>query len=104
MEVEDWDEAEYVEHLVHARLLYAWVLCNYGAFSAEKARDAALAFYTYEAPHTKYRGLVFHDEAWHWAMLRLYGQGYWRGHPERWPPSREYRDASLAFSRGESHG
>ncbi|WP_406673847.1 hypothetical protein WBK31_35620 [Nonomuraea sp. N2-4H] len=42
-------------------------------------------------PGEPYRGLVFHDEAWHWAMLGIYGERYWVAHPELADPPPEYR-------------
>lgn len=90
----DRTEAEYLANLGDERRSFAWALCNYGGFSAADAHAEALAFYPYEEPGTSYRGLIFHDEAWHWAMLRIHGEGYWRTHPELEQPPREYRDAS----------
>ncbi|WP_223807363.1 hypothetical protein [Montanilutibacter psychrotolerans] len=95
MENQDWTEAEYLAHLADERRMFAWVLHYYGSLSATDARDAALAFYPYEEPGDL-RGLIFHDEAWHWAMLRIHGEGYWRTRAEFLHPSQEYRDAWLA--------
>jgi hypothetical protein len=53
-------------------------------------------FYAYEAPGDPMRGLVFHDEAWHWAMLRLFGDRYWVARPDLERPSSEYRAESLS--------
>ena len=93
MATQDWTETEYLEHLARERRMFAWVLRSYGSFSAADAHDAALARYPYEEPRDL-RGLIFHDEAWHWAMLHLHGEDYWLAHPQLGSPSREYRDAS----------
>ncbi|WP_057919664.1 hypothetical protein [Lysobacter antibioticus] len=92
METQDWTEAEYFAYLAHERRMFAWVLHYYGSLSATNARDAALAFYPYEEPGDL-RGLIFHDEAWHWAMLRIYGERYWQTYPKFQHPTQEYRDA-----------
>jgi hypothetical protein len=39
---------------------------------------------------TSFRGLAFHDLAWHWAMLRLKGEMYWQRHPDLAKPSAAY--------------
>ncbi|WP_017589657.1 hypothetical protein [Nocardiopsis ganjiahuensis] len=56
----------------------------------------AESFYAYQPPGTSHRGLVFHDEPWHWAMIGLKGAYYWRDHPEFAEPPAEYR----ALDRG----
>ncbi|HET6397207.1 MAG TPA: hypothetical protein VFF91_10250 [Pseudoxanthomonas sp.] len=104
MEPETWTEAEYLAYLAHERRMYAWVLERYGAFPPAEARAAALACYPYEAPG-RLRGLAFHDEAWHWAMLRLHGEGYWRTHPGLADPPQAYREAAaVPADAGGSHG
>lgn len=87
----EWAEEEYRACLEGERRAYAWVMRTYGGRSEEDARVAALEWYPYEPPGTPYRGLVFHDEAWHWAMLELKGQYYWAHHPELAAPPAEYR-------------
>lgn len=87
-----WTEDEYVDYLQRERRLFAWTLQNYGEFSPADAEREANKFYEYEPPSTEVRGLVFHDEAWHWAMLTIHGEGYWRSRPELEQPSREYND------------
>ncbi|MET7733975.1 hypothetical protein ABZT02_21770 [Streptomyces sp. NPDC005402] len=39
-----------------------------------------------------YRGLVLHDEAWHWAMSRIHGEWYPVEHPELAAPCPAYRE------------
>jgi hypothetical protein len=46
--------------------------------------------YPYEASDAPYRGLVFHDVAWHWAMLKIHQDPYWLAHPELASPPAEY--------------
>ncbi|MEV2237543.1 hypothetical protein [Micromonospora sp. NPDC049891] len=87
----DWSEDEYVQCLQDERRRFAWVMQRYGGLSATQARVAATQRYPFEADDAPYRGLVFHDEAWRWAMLKIYGEGYWIQHPELVEPSAEYR-------------
>lgn len=83
------DEREYREYLAAERSLYAWCLITHGGFSPPDAKAAAEQFYVYEPPN-KYRGLVFHDYSWHWAMLQVIGPFYWLSHPELASPSSAY--------------
>lgn len=76
-----WTEEEYVEHLQVERRLFEWTLVRYGNYTLADAQQEAEAFYYYEPPTDKYRGLVFHEEAWHWAMLKIHGDNYWITHP-----------------------
>ncbi|WP_336083405.1 hypothetical protein [Nocardia sp. SSK8] len=85
-----WDEDEYIESLTGERRRYAWVLERFGGVAPAEAEAQAVDFYRYEEPGEACRGLIFHDEAWHWAMLRLYGS-YWLTHSELAEPSDEYR-------------
>jgi hypothetical protein len=87
----DWGEREYVDYLHGQRRRFAWVMQRYGGFTAAEAEAAALEQYPYEASDAPYRWLVFHDRAWHWAMLRTYQDLYWVEHPELAQPSAEYR-------------
>ncbi|MFE9421793.1 hypothetical protein ACFYNO_02390 [Kitasatospora sp. NPDC006697] len=87
---DDWTEPEYLSLLHRERRAYAWVLRHYGALPPEAAEAAALVCYPYEPPDTDYRGLVFHDEAWHWAMLRIHGDRYMLDHPDLLTPPEEY--------------
>ncbi|WP_067478244.1 hypothetical protein [Nocardia amamiensis] len=86
-----WSEEEYVELLEQERRRYAWVLQRYLGKTPAEAEADALKFYVYEKPGTEYRGIVFHDEAWHWAMLGLSNR-YWTTHPELASPCDEYFD------------
>jgi hypothetical protein len=85
-----WREDEYVEYLRDERRRFAWVLQQHGGLSPADAESAALERYPYEADNVPFRGLIFHDEAWHWAMLRIHGDLYWREHPELVEPPSEY--------------
>lgn len=85
------DEAEYVACLTAERRRFAWVMRQYGHMTKDQAEAAALNRYPYEAADAPFRGLIFHDEAWHWAMDSIHGHDYPRTHPELvWPPP-EYR-------------
>ena len=86
-----WSEPEYARHLATERRHFAWVLCRYGGLSDARAQAAALERYPYEPGDDPHRGLIFHDEAWHWAMLSIHGDAYVVDHPELVQPSAEYR-------------
>lgn len=85
-----WDEAEYTENLLGERRRCAWVMRRYGTLGPDEARAAAQERYPYEPEDAPFRGLIFHDEARHWAMLALRGEHYWREHPELLRPPAEY--------------
>ncbi|MFJ6014901.1 hypothetical protein [Streptomyces sp. NPDC092952] len=86
----EWDEVEYLDCLRSERRGYAWVMRRHGGLTREQAEVAALDRYPYEAPGAPYRGLVFHDEAWHWAMLAIHGDRYAAERPDLGSPSSEY--------------
>jgi len=77
--------------------MYAWCLMKYGAIPPDQARTQAESFYEYEPATDQYRGLVFHDEAWHWAMIRIFGEGYWNHRPELSDPCKGYQAESEAL-------
>ncbi|MGW6691894.1 hypothetical protein [Streptomyces sp. NPDC054961] len=58
--------------------------------SPEEAGEAALERYPYEPAEATNRGLIFHDEAWHRAMLAIHGDRYEADHPELVHPSPDY--------------
>ncbi|MEV0333919.1 hypothetical protein [Nocardia sp. NPDC050717] len=87
-----WDEDKYVETLEGERRRFAWVMQRYGGKTPAEAEAEAVEFYYYEEPDTPCRGLVFHDEAWHWAMLGIHKGEYWHAHPELEQPCAEYDD------------
>lgn len=93
---ECWSEEEYNECLLHERHMYAWCLIRYSGMSVQEAQARAETFYQYQAPGTPYRGLLFHDEAWHWAMLKVFGDGYWQNKPDYAKPTKEYEEVSSA--------
>lgn len=75
----NWSEDEYVRYLRAERRRFAWVMEHHGGLSQTEARAAALERCPYEASDDPHRGLIFHDEAWHWAMLRIHqNEPYWR--------------------------
>jgi hypothetical protein len=86
------DEDEYVSYLRSERRNFAWVMRRYGGMSLPESWAAALDAYPYEPADKPYRGLEFHDLAWHWAMLTLHGTFYTRDHPELAGPPDEYWD------------
>ncbi|MFE7838470.1 hypothetical protein ACFU53_21155 [Streptomyces sp. NPDC057474] len=87
-----WWEAEdkYLDLLQGERRRYAWVMRRYGGLTLTESWAAALDSYPYEPADQPCRGLAFHDEAWHWAMLTLHGTCYTREHPELADPPAEY--------------
>ena len=92
------NESGYAEHLSHERHMFAWCFVQHGGATHTEAVILAESFYSYESEAEPYRGLVFHDEAWHWAMLRIVGEQYWQLRPELQAPSEEYRAESQAFA------
>lgn len=105
LEAEDGGEVEYLEYLREERSRYAWVLRTHGGVPASTAQEAAERRYPYEPPDAPYRGLIFHDEAWHWAMLELEGEDYTVRRPELVAPSEAYRalDASSGVEVAGEH-
>ncbi|MFG2379360.1 hypothetical protein [Streptomyces avermitilis] len=84
-----WSEVEYLQCLESERRGFAWVMRWHGQLTATEAWEAAVAHYPYEPGDAPYRGLVFHDEAWHWAMLALHGDRYPVERPGLVEPSAE---------------
>lgn len=76
-----WDEAEYLFNLQLERQMFAWCLMEYGNIDDAKAKALAEVRYPFEPPEKPYRGAVFHDSSWHWAMIELHGQNYWIANP-----------------------
>jgi hypothetical protein len=86
-----WSEAQYLDLLDSERRSYAWVMQQHGGLAPTEAAEAALERYPYEPAEAPHRGLIFHDEAWHWAMLTIHGDHYVVEHPELVHPSPDYR-------------
>ena len=93
------DEEDYRAYLTMEREVYAWCLVKYGHYSRSEALKESESFYEYEPPG-EYRGLVFHDEAWHWAMLKVFGESYWELRPDLESPSAEYEKQWKVVSKG----
>lgn len=51
-------------------------MTHYGDMAPPQAVAAALERYPYEPPDSPHRGSIFHEEAWHWATLRIFGESY----------------------------
>jgi len=98
-QVNPWakDESSYLDYLEHERHMFAWCLVTFGGIALPEAQSAALSFYAYEQSTDAHRGLVFHDEAWHWAMGRIIGERYWVARPDLERPSSAYRTESEAI-------
>ncbi|WP_067673757.1 hypothetical protein [Nocardia miyunensis] len=88
----DWREGEYLDYLWGERHRFAWVMRRYGGLAQVEAESSALRRYPYEQADAPHRGLIFHDEAWHWAMLGIHGERYAHEHPELAQPPAEYRE------------
>jgi len=83
-------EEEYNSMLKQQSHMYDWCLRNIGKYSREEAKAETEEFYTYESPKESSRGLFFHEDAWHCAMLRLQGEQYWLSFSELEKESFEY--------------
>ena len=94
------EEAWYLAILEHERHMFAWCLTRIGGRSPEAAAAEAAAFYEYEPASEEYRALVFHDLAWHWAMLTIHGDGYWWRDRALETPTAEYEAEASAFGAG----
>ncbi|MFI9552094.1 hypothetical protein [Nonomuraea endophytica] len=86
-----WSEDDYAACLQDERRRFTWVMRQHGGLTLAAAEEAALQRYPYEADGMPHRGMIFHDEAWHWAMLKIYGGNYTIDHPELAMPSADYR-------------
>ncbi|WP_327733149.1 hypothetical protein OG749_04040 [Streptomyces nojiriensis] len=95
-----WSEEEYLDCLRSERRGYAWVMRHHGGLTHEEAWEAALKWYPYEPDGDPLRGLVFHDEAWHWAMLAVHGAGYVVERPDLVHPSPAYRARPTGHREG----
>jgi hypothetical protein len=93
------DEVGYVRQLEHERHMFAWCLEEYGGVGAAEATSQAQHFYEYESASGRCRGLHFHDEAWHWAMLKVFGEAYWSRRPDLETASAAYRFESARFEK-----
>lgn len=86
----EWDEVDYQRLLNEERHLFAWCLVHLGKVETSLAATLAERRYPFERKGKPYRGLIFHDPAWHYAMIALYGDMYWKAHPELERMSPEY--------------
>ena len=93
------NEKEYCAYLAHERHMFAWCLSEIGGFTSDEAHHSALKRYPYEPPGDEYRGLIFHDEAWHYAMWHLHGEQYWASGRASSSPSIDYRAESDRLSK-----
>jgi hypothetical protein len=96
------DEHEYLASLEHERHMFAWCLVEHGGWTQEAAARRAREAYPYQPPDYEHRGLVFHDLAWHWAMLTIFRDSYWRAHPELADATEEYHAESRRFAASAS--
>lgn len=87
-------EAEYIIYLLHERRLFAWCLMRYGEFDVAEAYREAAKLYPYYSAIQMDREDVFHEEAWHWAMVKLFGNNYTKEYPTLAHPPYEYQEES----------
>ena len=90
-------EEEYLAYLEGERHMYAWCLVEHGARAPADAEREALAAYLYEPPTDDARGLLFHELAWHFAMLALFGDRYWTKRRDLERASDAYKAESARF-------
>jgi len=83
-------EEEYLSSLNEQRHMYEWCMKNVGGLSIIEVKLEADKLYYYEPPEEEHRWLVFHEDAWHWAMLKLNGEQYWVSNPELKSETKEY--------------
>ena len=83
-------EEDYLNQLQQQRHMFEWCLLNIGAYSRDEIASASDRLFSYKPESDEYRWLVFHEDAWHWAMLEIKGEGYWRRFPSLIDPSAEY--------------
>ena len=88
------EEAEYIIYLLHERRLYAWCLQKFGSVAVEEAYREAGELYKYHPFGIEARESIFEEEAWHWAMSKLYGNYYFETHPSLAHPNAAYRRES----------
>jgi hypothetical protein len=90
----DWwpDEIEYREYLERERRLFAWCLVRFGGIDPETAGQKALERYPYEIPGTPYRGMIFHELSFDWAIDALFGKHYNVVRPELMPTIEQWRE------------
>ena len=95
-------EEEYISSLKQQSHMYEWCLKNIGGLTTSEAKLEAEKLYTYVPPSEKYRWLVFHDDAWHWAMLKINGEQYWTSFPELAHASPEYEQELEEYDKANT--
>jgi len=95
-------EKDYIEYLAHERHMFAWCLVTHGGVTRVAAQTQAEARYPFEIATEPFRGIIFHDMAWHWAMLALFGEQYWLSHPEFQFQSDDYRAESSKYKHRDA--
>lgn len=90
-------EREYLSYLESERHLFAWCLVEYDGMAWEAAQQQACDFYRYQQPGDALRGSLFQDSAWHWAMLHVVGEQYWKKRLELAHPSERFRAEAQAL-------
>jgi hypothetical protein len=75
------EEADYRQRLHVERHMYAWTLVHTAGVEEAGAATRAEERYKLLPASDRYREMIFHDEAWHIAMLDLHGNCYWHREP-----------------------
>ncbi|HSH96323.1 MAG TPA: hypothetical protein VK968_19405 [Roseimicrobium sp.] len=98
---EAYTDAEYVAILTQERHMYAWTLVTFGAFRTEDAESHALQHYPYD-PVGQNNPFLFHERAWHYAMIELHGSTFWTTKPEILHAPAAYFEEEERFRAGSS--
>lgn len=100
----EWDETDYCKTLEHGRKMYAWCLVQLNGIDAAEAKARAEKRYPYQAPGTPYRGIIFHEDSFHIAMLDTHGNCYWVNKPELLEHKRAFDEESERLWRQGATG
>jgi hypothetical protein len=108
MEIEDGiifqDEKTGKEITFNYKTFYEMVVAcieKYGRKTSQEAREIVNNSFIVKDPPTnliKVRKLV-HEYEYHWAMILLYGEGYWERIPGSYPPNEEYFQWSETYQK-----
>ncbi|MEW8027632.1 MAG: hypothetical protein AB2806_07815 [Candidatus Thiodiazotropha sp.] len=95
----EFTEEEYVVLLKEQRHMYEWCLKKIGGLSDSEANYEAESIYRYKSQSEEHRYLVLHEDAWHWAMLKINGEQYWLTNPELQTESAEYNQEYERYTK-----
>ncbi len=92
----------YSEQIRIEKHMYKWCLIKYGSLNHELADKQANDFYNFESEDNEYKYIVFHEEAWHWAMIKIHGENYWIVDPSLKSIPSEYKDEYMKHHKRET--